>query len=331
MNNQRGFTLTELLITTALSGFVGMAAYTVFASSNWSATVQQEVSQTQQSVRAATDRLAKDLRGAGFGVPDPPFTMTIGSGTFTSPVTITNSSTGPDTLTILGIGMEVGVLKTNSDPDCTNTASSTFICFSPTAGLDNKFTSGGTSTGAFLSARRYVSVGGIANFTLATTQTAAGNYKLKIDGSRTLGQDYRDVDNIPLFIVQAITYSITTDTSIDGCSATVPCLVGNDLTSLRGSGRQLYAEGIEDMQLAYYLKGGSDFVANASTSDTNLMAVRLNLVARTLTSDLKSPTGQSKVCLEDRSSDSACTSARDGYRRRALSQVVMIRNPRTTS
>lgn len=323
-NNQHGFTLTELLITTALSGFVGMAAYTVFSSSNWSATVQQDVSQTQQSVRAATDRLAKDLRSAGFGTPDPPFTMNFVNGsetlTVTSPISITNSASGPDSLTIVGIGTEVARL-TGSGSGC-NQANSTLICLNNVDYFKN-------SSGTFMEQRRYISVGGITPFHLrtGTYQTELANRKLAM--FEPLGQAYPD--GTPVFIIQAVVYSITTDSSIEGCSTTKPCLVGRDWTDLRGANRQLYAEGIEDMQLAYFLQGGSGFVNNASTADTNLMAVRLNLVARTLNSDPKAPTGQPKICLEDRAGDSACTSASDGYRRRALTQLVMIRNPRTGS
>src|SRR3989344_1640649 len=109
---QQGFSLVELLISMAIASIVGMAGYVIFSSSNWSYKVQEDVSEAQQNVRVAMERLAKDIRMAGFGLPDPPFSITIGtSGALTAPITVTNSSTGFDTITVLGIGYEAGKLQ----------------------------------------------------------------------------------------------------------------------------------------------------------------------------------------------------------------------------
>src|SRR3972149_1088272 len=126
---QQGFSLVELLISMAIASIVGMAGYVIFSSSNWSYKVQEDVSEAQQNVRVAMERLAGDVRTAGFGLPDPPFSLTFtglsttfvgqsgNSITLTSPITVSNSAAVPDTITILGIGYEAGVLENDANDD----------------------------------------------------------------------------------------------------------------------------------------------------------------------------------------------------------------------
>lgn len=321
MPGQRGFTLIEVLMATALSGMVAMAAYTVFSSSNWSANVQQDVSQTQQNVRAAMDRVAKDVRAAGFGLPDPPFSLTMGTKTFSAPVEIdaVNASGAPDTLTVVGVGEFAGTLVRGANTDC-NQLTSKKICLSS----GDKFMVGGN----FKSERRYISIGGEKFIQLSTAQPEAAAGKFVLFDPDIVGRDYLDAQAVPVFILQAITYSIATD--MTGCSPTNPCLVGQDYSGVRdGLGnRAVYSEGIEDLQLAYLLKDKTDFINNADSTSTDILAVRLNLVAKTPAQDPKKAIVSRRICLEDLATNVACNNERDGYRRRALSKVVMVRNPK---
>src|SRR3989304_4216466 len=66
---QQGFSLVELLISMAIASVVGMAGYVIFSFSNWSYKVQEDVSEAQQNVRGAMERVSGDVRTAGFGLP----------------------------------------------------------------------------------------------------------------------------------------------------------------------------------------------------------------------------------------------------------------------
>jgi type IV pilus assembly protein PilW len=329
--DQNGFTLIELLVGVVLASIVGLAAFVIFWSSDKSYKLQEGVGESQQNVRVAMDRLARDIRMAGFGLPDPPFSLTIGGQTLTAPIAFTNSAAAPDTLTVLGIGVTSGTLNQGGNAACNGT-SDTAICLDTVA---NFFTGA-----AFLPDRRYITVGGPRFIELALAGHDQTNGLLQLGAGNILDRDY--VDGTTVYIIQAIQYSI--NTALAGCSVTNPCLTSNDLTGFRGAGVQVLADNIEDVQFAYGLDGdrngriddsdgngaytSSDF-SNAPLDLSSIIAIRANVVARTRNTD---PTGQiafRNPCLEDRSTDAACTgAANDGFRRRTLTKVINLRNPR---
>ena len=169
-----------------------------------------------------------------------------------------------------------------------------------------------------------------------------GNRKLQLPAPATLDRDY--ADNTPVYIIQAIQY--TRNIVLPGCSAANPCLASNDLTGLRGvggDGNQVLAENIEDIQFAYgidaspidgridYTGGYTDAAFSNNPPDpSSIIAVRANIVARTRDQD---PTGVANFrpqCTEDRATDAACTGAApDAFRRRALTKIIKLRNPKT--
>lgn len=63
-----GFTLLEILITLAISGFVIAAALKTFDYSNKSYIVQEDIAQMQQNARMAKYYIERDLRIAGYGI-----------------------------------------------------------------------------------------------------------------------------------------------------------------------------------------------------------------------------------------------------------------------
>src|SRR3990172_3282386 len=165
---QRGFTLVELLIAMAIASVIGMAGVAVFSTSNWSYKVNEDVAEAQQNVRVSMERLSKDIRTAGFGLPDPPFSLTIGTGTFTSPITVTNSSTAPNTITILGIGYEAGTLTQGAATDC-NVGATSKICLDSVEPSTNRFFSSSLTT--FKTSRMFISLNGSTFIQLSNTQT----------------------------------------------------------------------------------------------------------------------------------------------------------------
>lgn len=66
MNNTNGFTLIEVLIAMVVSLIIMGGAYTFFDSQQKQTTIQTNVSDAQQTLRAAMDFISRDLRMAGY-------------------------------------------------------------------------------------------------------------------------------------------------------------------------------------------------------------------------------------------------------------------------
>ena len=64
-NEQRGFSLTELLIAMVIMSIVSLAIYGVFSVSSRTYTTQSVTADVQQSVRAAMEVMLQDIREAG--------------------------------------------------------------------------------------------------------------------------------------------------------------------------------------------------------------------------------------------------------------------------
>lgn len=67
--SQRGFSLTELLITMALFGLIMTAMFSLYLNMQRTTYNQEDIVDTQQSLRVAMDAMARDIRMAGFIVP----------------------------------------------------------------------------------------------------------------------------------------------------------------------------------------------------------------------------------------------------------------------
>lgn len=305
-----GFTLVEMLIAVAIAGIVGMAALTVFTTSTRTTTAQTDLTQTQQSVRASMDHLSLKVRTAGFGLPErQTFSLTFGPNTFTRPVTVTNNNAGPDTLTLVGIGYDAGALNAFGSNGC-NAAGVNCLSLS--------------STDPALANAKYISVGGASFQEVAGV---AGNI-ITLTKRLELPDDFFRITPTPsIYLLQALQYSIATD--LLGCSALVPCLAVQDFSGVTGGGqRNVLAQGIEDMQIGIYdspiVNQPATFSAGATTSSATLSALRINLVGKSQTPD-NSGIFQ-RPALEDR-----VAGANDSFRRRVLTSVVKIRNPRPGS
>ena len=315
----------------AIASVIGMAGVSLFSTSNWAYKVNEDVAEAQQNGRVSLDRLAKDIRTAGFGLPDPPFTLSIGGQNWTSPITVTTSggSGGPDSITILGIGYEAGTLENDADNNGTeddntcNGGADSKICLDSVDPSTNSFFSSDLTT--FKTSRMYISLNGSTFIELSNTQTERAAGKLALGTPSTLDRLYPD--GTPVYIIQAVTYSI--ETTGVGCSSSNPCLKSNDLTELRGSGTQTIAENIEDIQFAYGVDADRDGNMDSSTlsndpaDDSSILAVRAWVVAMTRNRDMKGSTFTRPV-IEDHSA-----SASDNYRRRILTKIIKLRNPRT--
>jgi len=66
MNNQDGFTLVEVLVALVVAMVVSAAAYAAYKVQQRTSTVQQQVTEIQQNVRAAIEIMSRDFRMAGY-------------------------------------------------------------------------------------------------------------------------------------------------------------------------------------------------------------------------------------------------------------------------
>src|SRR2546428_11444144 len=66
LSGQRGFTMVELLITTAIVGVVMAGLYVMLSSGQESYLIGTNQAGTQQTLRVATDRMGQKLRNAGY-------------------------------------------------------------------------------------------------------------------------------------------------------------------------------------------------------------------------------------------------------------------------
>jgi prepilin-type N-terminal cleavage/methylation domain-containing protein len=327
---ERGFTIVELIIAMAVASVVAMSGYALFSQSNWSYQVQENVGEAQQNARVAMDRMVRDIRTAGFGLPKPPYDLSFnvsGTPSFESPITVSDNSTGPDTITILGIGYEAGKLVGTNE----NKKAAEFICYSSTVSSGDKIIEANKA----LVSRKHVSIDGVFFATLDTGETSGGcgagsGVQLHLDSPSKLKGNLKDGT---VYVIQAVEYSIVnTNGEIDGCSQANPCLVSKDYSDLRGADRQLLAENIEDIQFAYGLDEGKGKIYDEATSytaasfvdttteESSIRAVRITLAARTRNKDSKGATFK-RPAIENHPE-----SASDNYRRRVLTKVVKLRN-----
>jgi len=327
-----GFTLIELVVAMLLASLVGMAAYTVFSSSSRSSLVQEEITESQQNIRAAMNLLARDVRSAGFGLPDPPFSLSIGGVTHQAPVAIANSSTGPDTITLLGGGDERFWL--DSDGNCDDgDLDPTNDCNLPDAVDPNQGHAQGATTlnivaeddgalddffdsSTFDSNRAFISLNGIYYTTISGLTRTTNRATLNL--TEPLNRAY--LDGTPVFIIKAVRYSI--NTSLSGCSTANPCLARQDLAE----NNEVVAQNIEDIQFAFNLDGSSSFTNNVSSSDVDITAVRASILARTRHPEHGASFVSARPALEDRAAGAA-----DAYHRRLLTSIIKLRNPRAGS
>ena len=70
INLLTGFTLVELLIAVAISGIILAAVYQMFTGQRKSYSVQNEIAEMQQRVRVSEHMMVREIRMAGYKVPD---------------------------------------------------------------------------------------------------------------------------------------------------------------------------------------------------------------------------------------------------------------------
>jgi len=316
-----GFTLIELLISVAILGIVSIYMFESFAVNQRAYTVIDQVAESQQNIRAIADLLERDLRHAGLMVPEGVAVCGVDNDTSPDLLYVSDANAidpGDDVATYEGAVIGVGQVS-----DDIFTLSSLVMEPAParpaydtdTDGTaDSDFQEGG---GAIVmdpaDPDRGTACGRVTVVDLAGSQVT---FDLQSGALSGVGAG-------PLVIVPAHEYQIANGDQLlrDGI---------------------VLSEGVEDLQVSYFLDADTDNVVDDDAMDDELHGdgsgltpdyvasaqdgsvvreVRVNLVTRTRMEDREWTQGRTQA-TENR----ALGVANDGFRRRTYTSTVMLRN-----
>jgi type IV pilus assembly protein PilW len=230
--DQRGFTLVELMVGLLISVMVVAAGYTIMTSSVKASSVNDETNTMQQNARVAMDLLSRDIKMAGFGMNGPVGACTVGGNAAAIVPLDANAAgadNGPDSVSlVVPTLISTTTAAVGGGAGATNQLT---MQAGSVAALSGDGFNGGTlpqpiSIGGTLSA----TVNGIAGDVLTLTSTIAAPQAFPAGAQ--------------VFWLRCITYAISTVAAT--CAGNPPCLLRNGAP---------VADGIEDLQLAYGCDG----------------------------------------------------------------------------
>lgn len=244
-NQQRGFTLIEVMVAVALLGIVLTSLYNLFISQVRTFEAQRDVSTTQRDIRASIGLLERDIRMAGLGVArgTNPIAL-VQNGTLlnaAAPDTISiNFSRGPVTYLISATVTQPGnIIQVNSVND--------FIV-GDTVNIISKYNNN--------------LLGG---YVINAINTVANTLSLTADPSAA-GLDTGD---FAIRSFNTVTYSVAANV-VSGRNE----LIRND-----GTVQSVIIDGVNDFQLSYIMNNGTETSIPATLSD--IRRIRIDLIATT--------------------------------------------------
>ena len=319
---QRGFTLTELMVALFTGMLLIAASYATFIAQNRSYVAQEGVSEVNTQSNIAFTMIANDIKMAGFGTSPEMGGLDLVNG-YSSPITFTDDTAGPDSIRVIAGYKLVGTLGTpgwslaeDSDGDGVNDT----VPFNLTT--IRVYNAGGNLT---VAADDALSIDGIQFITVnAVTVVDSDEWDLTID--RPTASPYPI--GRPLYLLEDVQYSL--DAS------------GNLVrTATRGSTineSDIVAENVEDLQFGYAVDGDEDGALDdadtsgvfdqgdfvyAVTDPSTIGAVRVNVLARTQQQDPNAAgQGNPPPQVENR----AHSATNDGFKRRWWQSTVKVRN-----
>jgi len=308
-HSEAGFSLVEVMAALVILSIAMTAVFTTFISQQRSFTVQSRVAEMQQNLRQAAEYMSRDIRMAGYGIPDNvaiPNNIIAAGVTSIRSLYAKDNTTGPDQIYVLYLfDMDA------NQPPTTNTA-------------------------AMSSGDGQVSVAGIAGFlptggelVLVTDGTTADLFETSGAAGTVLtfggGSSYNAIVHSgyglgppPATVAKARFARYYIDSATDPAH---PILM---VDRMGGMPPQPLADDIEDMQFTYGLDTNADGVVDnwsASPADSaQIRQVRLSLMARSRTAE--SDWSEIRPALGNR----AAGTTPDGYRRRIYDIVIDVRN-----
>jgi prepilin-type N-terminal cleavage/methylation domain-containing protein len=255
LRQNKGITLIELLVALVITGILVGAIYRTFIGQQKTYTVQEQVVDMQQNVRAGINRMMREIRMAGFGNVSMVLPVTTGGRTFNNVVNLDNPAAGA--LTIVSAMRSTtltGIPATNKITVSSLTDSQGNLLFD-------------------MGNRKYVSIGGVESYTITNI---AGN-TLTLSGNLT----YNHPVNTPVFGIRAISYQVRV---VDG----KPTLLRDENM---GGGAQPLVDNIETLQFGYLDANGNPI---ANPPDIRVIQVTLRVITNNSDPDYKSDGGYRK-------------------------------------
>lgn len=354
--SRAGFTLVELVVAMAISLVVLLTTLELFNNSQRSYVMQEGVAEVQQNVRTAKLFIERDIRMAGAGIPNFSFGGVAVyplefennvDGTSGVAATIPNIVEGTDILRVRYQDFSVngcGTDPAGSLASCDTLSQLTLAANMPTtatvADVNEDVTAGGWDSGCFCNGTSYTQP--TPNMPFIVT-AADGSQSAVLFLTSTLPLPGFDrIGNGPNVTYQGVTYEnklLNTFPSGSIINFFNPAGIYNALYSIQnqngvpclirdtGSGSQVIAEYIEDLQLAFELDTNDDGLVDATVNDADLTdlqksqvrMVRINLLARSAHAQ-PNFTGQ-RPAMEDH-----LAGVVDSFRRRQLTVTIKVRN-----
>ena len=315
-----GFTLVELLVAMAMALMVLSIMFTMFRTSNRSYILQDRVAEMQQNLRVAMYTISRDVRMAGCGlnlldslVEGLGIQVFDGAGwTMLQGITATNSSTGPDSIQIFYGDVQSGNYDATITAGMPDASAELNVDTVANFQIDDMVvvTDGSTACLFVVSAIQGAALKLQHNPAQSIFNPPAAFKAFPFGGGYDAGSRLFNFGN-----GKWVNYFIDSTTDPDHPTLKVDFL--------DGLGEQIVADNIEDIQFSYFLDGVALPVDDPTGQEDDIVAVRINIVARVDREDMDVTSWFKPLDLEDHVHTAPPT---DGYQRRVLSTVVKVRN-----
>jgi prepilin-type N-terminal cleavage/methylation domain-containing protein len=238
---QCGFSLVELIVAAAIMGIIVGAGLSLYLNQQKQYIIQEQVVETQQSVRVSMNELAKNIRLSGYGYF--PTGLDPVESVDSDPDTIMLRQNLTNCFAIIGKSVQSNTMHTRDDVSC--------------------FVHG-------LKAYIWDFTGQSEWFVVDFVDTNQGLGWYEIHATDNLVNIYDKKDNPQVIAMQELKYFIDQQTDPDH-----PAL----MRSVNGESPQTFAENVEDLQVTYIMKDGSTTSQPGNVNDVR--EVQIELLART--------------------------------------------------
>lgn len=339
LKENKGYTLTELIIAIMIGSILVAGASATYISQNRSYVAQESVSEINTQAKIAQDLISNDLRSAGFAAPTNLNQDPING--FTTIITPIDNNNSPDAVTVVGGFKMIGTMWPPG-------AGPGVACPSvvPLGSTQIRIIYSGTDS-PDITDNRFMSIDGIDFVQVQNCTLSGGGCDANtITLDRPLTQDFPLLDTDgnglcdagrPVYLIEDATYCVDNNLILRRIRRNAN---PNTCTSIASSEDDAIAENIEDLQLAYAIDANSDgqiddqngngnidagdFLNGAVIADPSIIkALRINILAR---SDKPDPNylglGNPPAIIENRNHNPL----NDNFRRRLWQSIITMRN-----
>lgn len=250
-----GFTLVEVMIALAISAILAVAGYSILISTDKSTRANEQVVGTQHNVRMAMELISRDIKLAGFRMPQAPNAPVGGtagncsaSGTPTairpvdkvSTASATPNDDGSDTISLVVPKTMPGWTLSAAVPVAPSSVFNA-VTLNATAVTDMQADGMANGSGA------YISIGGV----VAAQVTSSSGSTINLANPYNLPITF--AAGTQVYLLQCVTYSVGTTTA--ACGTDGPCLLRTVDTGTAAATTTNIVDGIEDIQFALACDG----------------------------------------------------------------------------